>query len=281
MREANEMKKRIGRGFLYAFLTLLAVVSLYPLIWMVFFSFKDNTEIFVTNPFGLPLVWRADNYPAALQSFDALTYFKNSLIVSVVTIAGVELSSLLFCYVVARVRCRATRFLHFLITSGMFIPVQAIMIPLIVVVRKMGFTNSLLSVIIPYVAIGLPFACFLFYGFYLGLPLELEESAYLDGASFPTIYFRIIMPLLSSPIMVLVIYQFMACWNEYNLALILLTKDALKTLPLGLVSFWSSYEASWGVIGAAMVLSSLPVLLLYLFFSNQITDAMAISGMKN
>ena len=95
------------------------------------------------------------------------------------------------------------------------------------------------------------------------------------------IYFRIIMPQLISPIVVLIIYQFMSCWNEYNLALILLTKDYLKTLPLGLVQFWSSYEASWGVVGAAMVMASIPVLLVYIFFSNKITDAMAVSGMKN
>ncbi len=275
------MKKKTVKILLYAFLVIYAVISLYPLIWMVFFSFKDNAEIFITNPFGLPQVWRFENYPAALESFDAITYFKNSLIVSAITILIVELAALMFCYVIARVRNRTTKTLQFMITSGMFIPVQAIMIPLVVVVRKMGFTNSLLSVIIPYAAIGLPFACFLLYGFYLGLPFELEESAYLDGASFPTMYFRIIMPQLISPIVVLVIYQFMACWNEYNLALILLTKSQLKTLPLGLVSFWSSYEASWGIIGAAMVLASIPVLLLYLFFSNQITDAMAISGMKN
>jgi len=276
-----KMKKAASRSLLYLFLIIYAIISLYPLIWMIFFSFKDNSEIFVTNPFGFPQQWRIENYPAALESFDALTYFKNSLIVSAVTILIVELSSLMFCYVVSRVQNRITNGLKLLIHSGMFIPVQAVMIPLIIVVRRMGFTNSLFSVIVPYSALGLPFACFLFMGFYQGLPMELEESAYLDGAGFPVIYFRIIMPQLISPIVVLVIYQFMSCWNEYNLALILLTKKALKTLPLGLVTFWSSYEADWGVIGAAMVLASIPVLLIYLFFSNKITDAMAVSGMKN
>ena len=275
------MRNKISRSSLYLFLVIYAVISLYPLIWMIFFSFKDNTEIFVTNPFGFPHEWRFENYPTALESFDAVTYFKNSLIVSAVTILIVELAALMFCYVVSRVQNKLTKWLKLLIHSGMFIPVQAVMIPLIVVVRRMGFTNSLLSVIVPYAALGLPFACFLFMGFYQGLPMELEESAYLDGASFPVIYFRIIMPQLISPIVVLVIYQFMSCWNEYNLALILLTKKALKTLPLGLVTFWSSYEASWGVIGAAMVMASIPVLLIYLFFSNKITDAMAVSGMKN
>ncbi len=275
------MKRNMVRGILYLFLILYAILSLYPLIWMVFFSFKDNSEIFVTNPFGFPKVWHAENYPAALESFDALTYFKNSLIVAALTILIVEISALMFCYVVSRVRTPVTKALGMIIHSGMFIPVQAVMIPLIIVVRRMGLTNSLFSVIVPYAALGLPFACFLFMGFYQGLPLELEESAYLDGASFPRIYFRIIMPQMISPIVVLVIYQFMSCWNEYNLALILLTKKTLKTLPLGLVTFWSSYEASWGVIGAAMVMASIPVLIIYVFFSGKITDAMAVSGMKN
>ena len=155
------------------------------------------------------------------------------------------------------------------------------MIPLVIVVRRFKLTNSLWSVIIPYAAIGLPFACMLFYGFYLGLPIELEESAFIDGANLPTIYFKIILPELKSPAVVLVIYQFMSSWNEFNLANILLTKDAIKTLPLGLVSFTSAYQASWGVISAAMIIASVPVLLVYLFFSNQITDAMATSGIKN
>ena len=86
---------------------------------------------------------------------------------------------------------------------------------------------------------------------------------------------------MKSPIVVLVIYQFMSCWNEFNLALIMLTKEHLKTLPLGLVNFWTSYQAQWGEVGAAMIMVSLPVLMIYIFFSNQITDAMSASGMKN
>ena len=275
------MKNKILKIFLYIILIIYAVISIYPLVWMFLYSFKNNNEIFVTNPFGFPEVWRFSNYENALQKFNVLVYFRNSMVVSVVTIIFVELFALLFCYVVARVNNKFTRSFHFLISSGMFIPIQAIMIPLVIVVRKFGLTNSLLSIILPYVAIGLPFACMLFYGFYLGLPIELEESAFMDGANLPTIYFRIILPEMKSPIVVLVIYQFMSCWNEFNLALIMLTKDNLKTLPLGLVNFWTSYQAQWGEVGAAMIMSSIPVLIIYLFFSNQITDAMSSSGMKN
>lgn len=275
------MKRKAGKIFLYALLIFYAIISIYPLLWMLLYSFKDNTEIFVTNPFGLPKVWHFENYIDAWKAFDVGTYFKNSMIVAFFTILLVELFALLFCYVVARVQNRLTRFFHFLLSAGMFIPIQAIMIPLVIVVRRFGLTNSLWSVIIPYAALGLPFACMLFYGFYLGIPIELEESAFLEGANLGTIFFRIILPQMKSPVVVLVIYQFMSCWNEFNLALIMLTKNQIKTLPLGLVNFWTAYQAQWGQVGAAMIMASVPVLVIYLFFSNQITDAMSTSGMKN
>jgi raffinose/stachyose/melibiose transport system permease protein len=275
------MEKNIGKIIIYSILIVAAIVSIYPLIWMLLYSFKDNNEIFVTNPFGLPHVWKFENYGNAWGKFDVVTYFRNSMIVAIVTIAFVELFALMFCYVVARVNNKSTRFFHFLISSGMFIPIQAVMIPLVIMVKSFGLTNSFFSIIIPYTALGLPFACMLFYGFYLGLPIELEESSFMDGANLPAIYFKIILPQLKSPIVVLVIYQFMSCWNEFNLALILLTEKSLKTLPLGLVNFWTAYEAQWGEVGAAMIMASLPVLVIYLFFSNQITDAMSASGMKN
>lgn len=277
----HKRKIHISKVIIHLILIFYSVISLYPLFWLFLYSFKNNQEIFVTNPFGLPKVWRFENYIDAVKEFNVLVYFKNSLIVSVLTIVLVELLSLMFCYVIARVSNRVTKGLHFIVMSGMFIPVQAVMIPLVIVVRRFGLTNSLWSVIIPYAALGLPFACMLFYGFYLGIPFELEESAYLDGASFGTTYFRIIFPQMKSVIVVLVIYQFISCWNEFNLALVLLTKDELKTLPLGLVNFWTQYSAQWGVIGAAMIMASVPVLIVYLFFSNQIADAMSVTGMKN
>ena len=96
---------------------------------------------------------------------------------------------------------------------------------------------------------------------------------------FPSCYFQLIQPQIV--LKFLVIYQFMSCWNEFNLALIMLTKNQIKTLPLGLVNFWTAYQAQWGQVGAAMIMASVPVLVIYLFFSNQITDAMSTSGMKN
>lgn len=231
---------------------IYAVISLYPLIWVFLYSFKDNEEIFVSNPFGIPQKWRFENYVEAVTRFNILSYFKNSLFVSVVTIVLLILCAMMFCYVIARIQTRLTRTLRMLI----------------------------MAVIVPYVALGFPFACMLLYGFYLGIPIALEESAYIEGASFGKTYFYIIFPQMKSPMCVLAIYEFMQCWNEFSLAKVLLIKDSMKTLPLGLAGFYGQYSTQWGVVGAALIIASAPVLISYLFFSDQISNAMTTSGVK-
>ena len=269
-----------GRLIAYIVMAVYAVISIYPLVWLFFYSFKTNEEIFVTNPFGLPKSWALTNYTAALERLNILVYFMNSLIVSVCTIALTLITSLMFCYVVARAQNKLTRFFQSLVNSGLFIPIQAVMIPLVILVHKFGMTNSLLSVIIPYTALSLPTACIVLYGFYLSIPIALEESAYMDGANFGRTYFSIILPQMKSPVFVLIIYTFIYTWNELSLAMVLLTKDMNKTLPLGLAAFNGAHSTDWGVIGAALCIACGPMLIIYLFFSNQITDAMASSGVK-
>ena len=274
-------KPSLGRGFIYLILSIYSLVCLYPLIWMAFYSLKDNEEIFVTNPFGPPLVPRFDNFVRAMTEFDIAIFFRNSIVVSMISIFFGVLFSLMFTYVVARVRNKITRGLRALVVMGMFIPVQAVMTPLVVMVKNLRLTNTLWSLIVPYIALSFPFAVMVLYGFYINLPLELEESAYLEGANFYQTYFKIIVPQVKPMISVLLIYQFMGNWNEFNLALVLITKNALKTLPLGLVAFSGQFSTDWGPMGAALVIASFPVIILYIFFSNKVSDAMTFSGMKN
>ena len=262
-------------------MVLFGIICLYPFIWMGFYSLKNNEEIFVTNPFGPPLKPQWSNYAETVEQFDILTYFKNSLIVSIAAMFFGILFCLMFTYVIARVRTKTTKFLHVFVMAGMFIPIQAVMTPLVVMVKNLHLSNTRWSLIVPYVALSFPFAVMVLYGFYRSLPIELEESAYMEGAGFFKTYFSIILPQMKSVVSVLIIYQFMSHWNEFSLALILITKDELKTLPLGLAGFYGQFSTDWGPVGAAMVLASLPVIVMYLFFSNQVSDAMAISGMKN
>lgn len=276
------MKKwSVSRVIVFVIMVLFGIICLYPFIWMGFYSLKNNEEIFVTNPFGPPLKPQWSNYAEAVEQFDILTYFKNSLIVSIAAMFFGILFCLMFTYVIARVRTKTTKFLHVFVMAGMFIPIQAVMTPLVVMVKNLHLSNTRWSLIVPYVALSFPFAVMVLYGFYRSLPIELEESAYMEGAGFFKTYFSIILPQMKSVVSVLIIYQFMSHWNEFSLALILITKDELKTLPLGLAGFYGQFSTDWGPVEAAMVLASLPVIVMYLFFSNQVSDAMAISGMKN
>ncbi len=276
------MKKlNLSTILIYAFMSIYALVCLYPVIWMGFFSLKSNEEIFVTNPFGPPLSPRWDNYVKAVTQFDIAVYFKNSVLVSVAAIFLGILFALMFTYVISRVRTRLTKTMQTMVMMGMFVPIQAVMTPLVVMVRRLGFTNTLWALIIPYVALSFPFAVMVLYGFYVNLPIELEESAYMEGAGFFKTYFSIILPQMKSAISVLLIYQFMSHWNEFSLALILITKDSLKTLPLGLAGFYGQFSTDWGPVGACLVIASFPVILIYVFFSNKVSESVAFSGMKN
>lgn len=272
--------KKLTNGITYFVMSIYAILCLYPIVWMVFYSFKSNEEIFVTNPFGPPLDPQWSNYVRALTEFNIFVYFRNSIIVSVSAISIGLLCILMFTYVVSRVQVRLTKALRFLVMTGLFIPIQAVMIPLVIMVKNLHLTNSLFSLIVPYIALSFPFAVMVLYGFYIVLPIELEESAYIEGSGFFNTYFKIILPQMKSAIAVLAIYQFMSHWNEFTLALILITKDELKTLPLGLAGFYGQFSTDWGPVGASLVIASIPVVIMYLFFSNQISESMAMSGIK-
>ncbi len=276
------MKKRgrlsLGSTAFKLILYVYAVINLYPLIWMLFYSFKDNMEIFTTNPFGFPQVFRFENYVKAWQTFDLPTYFMNSVKVTAAVIFFVTIFATMFAYATARMHFRGQHFLRMLTMIGLFLPLQCIMIPIAVLVRDLHINNTLWAVIVPYTAFNLSFSIMVLYGYMRSLPFELEESACIDGASVWTCFLKIIVPNIRSAIATVAIFVFMGVWNEYNLALILLTRDELKTLPLGLLFFQGEYTTDWGAMGATMVIASIPTVLIYAIFSAQVEKAMTVSG---
>lgn len=269
---------RLGSFLFRLFLILWAVISLYPLVWMVFYSFKNNLEIFTTNPFGIPEVFRIENYIKAWESFNIPSYFMNSIKVTGATIFFVLLFATPFSYAVARMQFRGQHGLRMLTMVGLFIPLQVIMIPLAVLVRDLHINNTLWAVIVPYTAFNLSFSIMVMYGYFRSLPFELEESACLDGASLLTCLIRVILPNVKSAMMTVSIFIFMNVWNEFNLANILLTKEPLKTLQLGLLFFQGEYTTDWGAMGATMVIASIPTVLIYALFSEQVEKAMTVGG---
>ncbi|CAM4428935.1 raffinose/stachyose/melibiose transport system permease protein [Paenibacillus endophyticus] len=272
------MKLRKNNPSMQIFLWLYAILSVYPLVWMIFYSLKNNDEIFVTNPFGPPVHLRFENYVEAWSKYNVPSYFMNSLLVAVATVAGAILLAVMFSYAAARLRWRFSKIAHTYILVGMFIPIQVIMIPLAILVRDLNLANTYGALIIPYIAFNISFASMVFYGFFRSIPIEMEESACIDGASIYRTFFSIMLPIIKPALATMVIFIFLNSWNEFTMAVILITKESLKTLPLGLLFFQGQFTTDWGAMGAAMTIASLPTVLIYILFSEQVENALTVGS---
>jgi len=254
------------------------IVSIYPLFWMVSYSLKNNDEIFVTNPFGIPTHFRFENYINAWSQFNIPKYVINSLVVSTVATIGILVLSVMFAYAIARMQWKLRNAARVYMIIGMFIPIQVIMIPLAILVKDFHLTNTYGALIIPYIAFGLPFSALVFYGFMKSIPIELEESACMDGASIYRTFMQIIVPIVRPAVATVAIFQFLAAWNEFLMAYILISEESMKTLPLGLLLFQGQYSTDWGGMGAVMTIASLPMVIVYLLFSEQVERALTVGS---
>lgn len=264
--------------FFVGFLWLYALISLYPLVWMIFYSLKNNQEIFVSNTFGIPTHFRIENYITAWQSYNVPQYFMNSMIVSIATVIGTIALALPLSYALARLEWKGRTLARIFVTLGMFIPVQVVMLPLAVLIRDLGLQNTYWALIFPYIAFNMSFSTIVFYGFLRGLPNELEEAACIDGANIYQVFFKIIVPMIRPAIATLVVFIFLSAWNEFTMALVLVSKESLKTLPLGLLFFQGQFTTDWGAMGASMTLASIPTVLLYALFSEQVENALTVGS---
>jgi raffinose/stachyose/melibiose transport system permease protein len=271
-------KLRKKNWIVTCFMWLYALVSIYPLIWMIFYSLKNNDEIFVTNPFGFPTHLRFENYVDAWSKYNVPIYFTNSLIVAGATVFGAIILSVMFSFAVARLQWRLRGIATTYMIIGMFIPIQVIMIPLAIIVRDLHLANTYGALIVPYIAFNLSFTSIVFYGFFRSIPIEMEESACIDGASIYRTFFSIMLPIIKPALATMVIFIFLNSWNEFTMAVILITKENLKTLPLGLLFFQGQFTTNWGAMGAAMTIASLPTVLIYILFSEQVENALTVGS---
>ena len=263
---------------MYLFLGILALTCIYPLIWMAFNSLKNNDEIFSTNVYGFPVNFRVENYVNAITQFNILSFFKNSVIVAVITVVFTLMIAMMFAYATARMRWKFCEFARTYGIIGMFIPVQIIIIPLVIIVRDFHLQNTLLSIIVPYIVFNLSFTSMVFYAYFRSIPIEMEESAAIDGASIYRCFFLIMMPLVKPAVASAGIFVFLNAWNELFTALIVISEDRLKTLPLGLVYFQGQFATDWGASAAALTIASVAPIVIYIVFSEQIEKALTIGG---
>lgn len=268
------MKKDKLKILIDAIMIVIGISFLFPLYWMINISFKSRSEVY-NNPFGLPNQWVFSNYRDALEKFNFFRYLSNSLIYSISTIIITILLGSMFAYCISRMNWKYKGFALSYISMGLIIPVQVVIIPIMIMIRSMGLKGTHLGLILPYSAFGLSSCVLMFYAFFRGLPKELEEAACIDGCNVYQTYFKIILPAVKPAISTQFVLIFMNVYNEFFLAFILAAEDKIRPLTVGLLNFFVSIGVShWGQIGAAMIITSIPTIIIYIVGNEQLENAL-------
>lgn len=255
---------------------VLALMTIFPLLWMLSISFKSPTEVFQPNL--LPKAPNWDNFVYVLTEVPFLRYLGNSLFVSAVVTVVALFFHTMAGYALARLRFPGRETIFIAIFSTFLVSLPVIIVPLFIMVRSMGLLNSYAGIIIP--SIFNAFGIFLLRQYYLTLPRELEEAALIDGAGYWRIYWSVILPLSRPIIASLAILFFLANWNAFLWPLTVAGDDKLWVVQVGISNFRSQYSASWNYIMAASTIVALPMLVLFVIFQRQIMDSIKTSGLK-
>ena len=269
-----------GRVAVYVILVLWALISIFPVYWMLTFSLKNNAEIFGENVIGLPKYWVWENYSRALHTGDMPRYFLNSVIVAVSTILITLTASVMATYAMTRLQWKGSKTMNKFFMLGLTIPIHASIVPLYTTLSRLKMLNSYWALIIPYSAFSLAMGILICIGFMGDIPYDLDEAAFIDGCGVWGIFLRIIAPLMTPAVATVGIYTFLQCWNELMFANVFISKDALKTLPVGVQALSGQYTTDWGPIGAALSLATIPTLIVYVFLSKRIQDSFIAGAVK-
>jgi len=274
-------KTRKGKEvWVYVLFGFWALINLFPVYWMFTFSLKSNDEIFGKNVAGLPREWLWSNYEKAMGVGNIGKYFLNSIIVAVATIAIVMLVSLMATFALTRFIWKGSKRMNQFFMLGLTIPIHASIVPIYVTLSKLGMLNTYAALIVPYAAFSLAMGILICTGFMQELPMDLDESACIDGCGTWGIFFRIIVPLMKPAVATVSIYTFLQCWNELMFANIFISDGAHKTLPVGVQALSGQYMTDWGPVGAALVLATFPTLIFYIFFSKKIQESFIAGAIK-
>lgn len=278
---ATKVKKGVLGFFLNAVLIIFSATCIFPLVWMFYSSLKEK-RAFNADIIGLPKSPTLVNYQRIMTNTDYHLgrSMWNSLVVTALSVLLIVLFGFIVGYILARVKFKLNRAMYIMFLMGMLIPIHSLLVPIYLVFKNTGLSNHWYTLIIPYVAFGLPTAIFLVEGFVKGIPTALEEAASIDGSSFSRTLFQIIMPICRPIMTTVAIINVFTCWNEFSFALVLIKDPALQTVPLAMTQFTGQFASDYPKIMAAMLLTMSPIVILYFCFSKQIIKGMVAGAVK-
>lgn len=280
-KKKKDLRYYLKRTVFYLVVVLLAVVCTIPLYWMVRSSFMKNTEIYSMRPFIFwpkEMLW--DNYVKAWNSADFPRYTLNTVIIVVSCMAGTVLTASMAAYAFSRMKWRGKNLCFALILSTMMLPSSVTLIPQFLIWRNFDLVDTLWPLILPSFFGGGAFNIFLLRQFFLGIPTELDDAAKIDGARPVQIFLKIIVPLSKSAVVVVALFTFLNCWNDFFGPIIYLNSKEHFTIAIGLLQFRGDYGTKWNLLMAASTLAVAPCILVYLFGQKYLVEGIALTGMK-
>ena len=269
----------VRKTSLFAFLVICTIATGGPFLWVAAMSLRTTPEI-LDHPYALPKRLHWEKFVRAWTASNYATYFSNSTIVVVTAVVLVLVIGSMAAHALARYRFRGSRSVRFLILSSMMLPPQMLILSLFEMMFRYGLYNSLTGLIIVYVATELPLTVYLLESFFAQIPQDLFDAARLDGYSDFEIFWRITLPIALPGIFTAVILNFILLWNEFLYAVVLLTDNSKRTLPLGIMQFMGGHQLDIGMVATGLIIAVLPVVLLYGFFSETIIRGMTAGAVR-
>jgi N-acetylglucosamine transport system permease protein len=260
----------------HTMLTIWSLIVILPLLWTIMTSFKTTTEIFA-SPFAPPKAWNFDNYVKAWTTAGIGSYFLNSVIVVGCALIIVMMLGAMCAYVLARFAFPGGRAIYYLMLAGLTFPIFLAIVPLFFILKNVGLLNTLPGLIITYVAFALPFTVFFLFSFFKALPNEIAEAAALDGAGEWRTFFQVMLPMAKPGLASVLIFNFLGLWNQFLIPVALNTNTKNSVLSQGLAAFASQagYAVDFGALFAAVVITVVPVLVIYVIFQRQLQGSVS------
>lgn len=265
---------------LWLALVVLALVWITPFVFIVFTALKSGDAVMNTSAFALPTEPDFGNFVSAWQRGNFSTTAFNGVIITFIKVPLGLFISAMAAYALAKVPMRFSKVFLALCVFGTMLPFQVMLAPIFKQVNAFGLINTYPGIILPYLAFGVPYQVFILHGFFAAVPKELSEAARIDGASHFTIFRRIFLPVSLPVLSALLILDFVATWNEFAMALVILQDPKMWTLPLGLMNFQSQFQSNYGELNAAIIMTVLPAAIVYLMFQRYFVAGLTTGAVK-
>jgi multiple sugar transport system permease protein len=271
---------RLQTGMSYGVLSFLVALVLFPFYWMTVTSFKTEDQMRSLVSMFWPSPFALENYVQLLTKTDFVTWYGNSAFVAISSTLVATAIGTLGAYALARLRFMGRAFMSSAVLITYLVPPAILFIPLYAQIRTFGLADSLAGLIAAYPSFTVPFVTWLMMGYFESIPVELEEAAMIDGATRFGAFRRIILPLAAPGVLAAALYAFTQAWNEFLYALVFITNVKLRTLPVGLSSFITGDVYGWGYLMAGAVLTTLPVIVVYIYLQKYMVEGLTAGGVK-